>query len=144
MNRTEHGQMNLRPEGINHNRHQRRGGGDYRRQEVNKARRFVGDDVFLKNELEQIGERLKEATIADAIWSEAPLDESQYAPLSQNRVRDHRHHDREGDEDADQQKGDLLEIFHTNFSYRGRRVTERKQERAPDERRWTQSETAWL
>src|SRR5439155_14420749 len=71
MNRAEHRQMNLRPERVNHKRHQRGGGGDYRRQEVNKARRFVGDDVFLKNELEQIGEWLEKAAIANAIWSQA-------------------------------------------------------------------------
>src|SRR5258707_4473869 len=142
MDRAEHREMNLGPEGVNHNRHQRRGGGDYRSKKIDEARRFVGDDVFLKDELEQIGERLKEATIADAIWSEAPLNESQYAPLSQDRVRHHRHHDREGDEDADQQKGDLLEIFHTNFSHRDRRVTERKLGRTTDERRQTQIATA--
>ena len=100
--------MYFRPEGIDDDRHQRRGRGDYRREEINKARRFIRDDVFFENELEQIGERLQKPAGSNAVWPQPALDKPEHASLCQHRVRHHRHHDREGDEDADQQKNKMF------------------------------------
>src|SRR6185369_10194285 len=84
----------LRTERVNDHRHQRGHRGDHGSEEVDEACRFVWDDVFFKNELEQVCEWLQHAAVADAVWAKASLDETQHAALGQHRVGDDQKHDR--------------------------------------------------
>ena len=78
--------MNRWPKRIDDHRHHRRGASNDWGQEINKARRLVGNDVFLQDKFQQIGKGLKAAAIADTIRSHAPLDESQHTTLPQHGV----------------------------------------------------------
>jgi hypothetical protein len=89
----------LRPERIDDHGHQRRHGSDYGREEVDESRRFIGNDVFLENELQQIRERLQDAAVSDTIWTKPALNEAEYTSLRKDCVRDYQqhHHERHSD-----------------------------------------------
>ncbi len=99
--------MYLWPERVNHDRHQRGSRGDDRRQKVNEPSRLIRNDVFFEDEFEQVGERLQKSARADAVRAQTALDKTEHAAFGEHRVRDHRHHNREGDKDAGQQPGNM-------------------------------------
>ena len=63
-----------RAERINDHREQGTREGDQRSEEIDELRRFVRNEVFLKYELQQIGERLQDAPRPDAVGPDAALD----------------------------------------------------------------------
>src|SRR5438132_13140190 len=100
--------MNFRSEWVNDNRHQGSSCGNHRREKIDKASGFVGNDVFLEDELEQISDRLQGPLRPYAIGPEATLNKPEHAALSQHRISDHRHHYGEGNEDADEHQDEML------------------------------------
>ena len=105
--------MDVRTKRVHDDCHQRRSSDNHRGEEINKAGRFVGNNVFLENEFEKIGQRLQESTGAHAIGPQAALNKSEHTPLCQHRVRHHRHNDGKGDQDADDEKCEMFQIFHS-------------------------------
>src|SRR6266446_2991078 len=100
--------MNFRSEWVNDNRHQGGSCSNHRREKIDKASGFVGNDVFLEDELEQISNRLQEALRPNSIGPEATLNETKHTALSQHRVSDHRHYYGEGYEDADEHQDEMF------------------------------------
>ena len=96
------GSRDLWSKRIDDHRHDRRHRGDHRREKVDEARRFVGNDVFFEDELDEVGEGLQNAAGTDAIRTKPALNESEHAPFGQHGVGDHQQHDEKGDRDGDE------------------------------------------
>ena len=108
------GIADLGAEWIDDHRHQRGHRGDHGREEVDEACRFVGDDVFFKDELQQVCERLQHAAVADAVWTKASLDQTEHATLGQHGVGDDQKHDRERHGDGYELEGYIDRSVHVN------------------------------
>ena len=94
-------QIDLGTERIDDHRHERSRGRYDRRQKIDEARGFVGNDVFFENKFDEFGEWLKKTARPHTVWSQPSLNKTEYTTLGKHRVRDHRHHDKERYKDTE-------------------------------------------
>ncbi len=80
-------------EGIDDHCHQGGHGGDNGSKKIYKASRLVRNNVFLKNEFQQVGKGLQRTAITYPIGSKPALNKAQHASFSQHCVGyDQKHH----------------------------------------------------
>ena len=87
-------------------------GGDDWCEEVDKARRFIRNDVFFQDELQKIGEGLKSTTITNAIGTESSLNEAQDPAFRQHGVGNNQQHHDKNDCDGDKPQDYVENLIH--------------------------------
>src|ERR1700752_177062 len=109
------------PKRIDDHRHQRGHRGYHGREEVDESSRFIRDDVFFENELQQVCKWLEHAAVTDAIWTKPTLDEAEYATLCEHCVGDNQKHNHKSHSDGCKlesyiNRGVHQAIFATDFA----------------------------